>query len=293
MLNLISNALKFTPRGEVIVSATRVTSSSSAEEQIAIAVKDTGIGIAPEHQERIFEAFFQADNGNTRKFGGTGLGLSIVRRLTSLLGGTLEMSSLPGQGSTFTIILPTRAAVKQDDQDNLHLYVTQEREIPRLLSPSATIPSQVVDKLFEVAGTNRKAIATQRNVILAVDDNPDILALIKVAMENTPFDVVGIQDPLKAMDMVLELRPCAITLDVMMPNLNGWQLLHQLKISPDTANIPVIMLTILSERTTGYILGADEYLIKPFKNSVLLDIIQRLVSLKHPSRASDLEAQPV
>ncbi|HLX41377.1 MAG TPA: ATP-binding protein [Ktedonobacteraceae bacterium] len=293
LLNLISNALKFTPQGEVIVSAKRVTHSSSKEEQIAISVKDTGIGIAPEHQDRIFEAFFQADNGNTRKFGGTGLGLSIVSQLISLLGGTLEMSSSPGQGSTFTVILPTRIDLRRDESANQHLYATQEREIPRLLSPANVVPPQVVDKLFEVARTNREDIGTTRNVILAVDDNPDILALIKVALEDTPFEVVGIQDPLKAMDMVLKLQPVAITLDVMMPNLNGWQLLHQLKISPMTAKIPVIMLTILSERTTGYILGADEYLIKPFKKSVLLDIIQRLVPLKYPSSDGDRETQLV
>lgn len=112
-------------------------------------------------------------------------------------------------------------------------------------------------------------------------------------MEDTPFDVVGLQDPLQALAMAQELRPCAITLDVMMPNLNGWQLLHQLKTSSGTSDIPVIMLTILSERTTGYILGADEYLIKPFKNSVLLDVIQRLVSLKHPYHAGELKTQPV
>ena len=293
LLNLISNALKFTAQGEVIVSATRATPSSSREEQIAIAVKDSGIGIAPEHQERIFEAFFQADNGNTRKFGGTGLGLSIVRQLTTLLGGALEMTSSPGQGSTFTIILPTRVEARPDVQDDPHLYATREREIPKLLPPSAEIPSQVMDKLFEASVTEREANDTQRNVILAVDDNPDVLALVKVALENTPFNVVGIQDPLKAMDMAQDLHPCAITLDVMMPDLNGWQLLHQLKTSPVTASIPVIMLTILSERTTGYVLGADEYLIKPFKNGVLLDIIQRLVSIKYPSRADNLETQPV
>jgi signal transduction histidine kinase/CheY-like chemotaxis protein/HAMP domain-containing protein len=294
LLNLISNALKFTAQGgEVIVSATRTTSSSSGEEQIAIAVKDTGIGIAPEHQERIFEAFFQADNGNTRKFGGTGLGLSIVRQLTTLLGGTLEMSSLPGQGSTFTIILPTRVQAEPGEQDNLQLYAAREREIPKLLPSPAEIPSQIMDKLFETSVTAREGNDTQRNVILAVDDNPDILALIKVALEDTPFHVVGVQDPLKAMDLAQELHPCAITLDVMMPNLNGWQLLHQLKTSPATANVPVIMLTILSERTTGYVLGADEYLIKPFKNGALLEIIQRLVSLKHPSHTDDLEMQPV
>ena len=292
LLNLVSNALKFTPQGEVMVTATRATPLDSEIERIAIAVKDTGIGITPENQERIFEAFFQADSGNTRKFSGTGLGLSIVRQLTTLLGGTLEVSSSPGQGSTFTILLPTKVAERQIEQDKLRLYTVQEQAIPKLLPSSNEITTQVIDKLFEVS-VNRETNGTQQNVILAVDDNPDILDLIKVSLENTHFKVVGIQDPFKVMDMIQQLYPCAITLDVMMPNLNGWQLLHQLKANPSTASIPIIMLTILSERSTGYVLGADEYLIKPFKKDVLLDIIQRLVSSKHPVQTDDFKAQPV
>jgi signal transduction histidine kinase/CHASE3 domain sensor protein/ActR/RegA family two-component response regulator len=293
LLNLISNALKFTAQGEVTVTATRATSPNSEGEHIVIGVKDTGIGIAPEHQERIFEAFFQADNGNTRKFGGTGLGLSIVRQLTTLLGGTLQVSSSPGQGSTFTVILPTKATGRHVEQGHLHLNAVQGRAVPKLLPLRGETPPQVIDKLCEVSA-NREVIATQQqNVILVVDDNPDILILVRVALQNTPFEVVGVQDPLKVMETVQQLRPCAITLDVMMPNLNGWQLLNQLKTDPSTANIPVVMLTILSESTTGYVLGADEYLIKPFKTDLLLDIIQRLVSSKRLSQVSDLETQPV
>jgi two-component system, chemotaxis family, sensor kinase CheA len=130
--------------------------------------------------------------------------------------------------------------------------------------------------------------------VLAVDDNPDIIVFIKNALQNTPYRVVGVQDPLRVMHLVLEMHPCAITLDVMMPDVNGWQILHQLKANPATASIPVVMLTVLSEPTTGYMLGADDYLIKPFNSDTLLATLQRLVvSRKEPSHASKRVAQPV
>ena len=292
LLNLISNALKFTTQGEVTVTATRVTSVNDGAECIAIAVKDTGIGIAPEDQERIFEAFFQVNGGNSRKFGGTGLGLSIVREMTTLLGGTLEMASSPGQGSTFTITLPIKFSEHYVKQDHALLPDLSNQAIPRLLPPSSELTPPVLDKLFAVS-LNRGDVRTRSNVILAVDDNPDILILIKSALENASFEVVGVQDPLQVVEMVHKLQPCAITLDVMMPDLNGWQILHQLKTDPATASIPIVMLTILSERSTGYVLGADEYLIKPFKNGVLLETIQRLVSSNHPSQDKELEQQQV
>ena len=284
LLNLISNALKFTEQGEVTVTATRVTSSDNEAEQIAIAVKDTGIGIAPEVQERIFEAFYQADSGSTRKFGGTGLGLSIVRELTTLLGGKLEVQSSPGQSSTFTVILPVKAGVRQEVQNDLRLHAVQQRLVPTLLPSSNELTPAVLTELFAVSG-KREAMSAVQNVVLVVDDSLDALSLIKSALDNSPYKVVEVQDPLKVVEMVHELRPCAITLDVMMPNLNGWQILYQLKSDPVTASIPVIVLSVLSEQTTGYVLGADEYLIKPFKEDVLLDTLNRLVKMRPTSRS--------
>ena len=115
-------------------------------------------------------------------------------------------------------------------------------------------------------------------MVLVVDDNPDVFVLVKSALRDTPYSVVGVQDPFQVMDLVQETHPIAITLDVMMPDLNGWQLLHQLKENPTTASIPVVMLTVLPEVTTGYVLGADDYLIKPFKGDVLLMTLQHLVA---------------
>ena len=127
-----------------------------------------------------------------------------------------------------------------------------------------------------------------------MDDNPDIIVLIKAALKDTPYTVVGLQDSLQAMELVQELHPCAILLDVMMPGLNGWQLLNQLKGNPATASIPVMMITVLTEPTTGYVLGADAYLIKPFKTTVLLNTLRNLLaSQKGQSQAGEREAQRV
>ena len=130
--------------------------------------------------------------------------------------------------------------------------------------------------------------------MLAIDDNADAVVFIKAALQNTSYTVVGVQDPLKVMDLVQELHPCAIILDVMMPDLNGWQILHQLKASPATASIPVVMLTVLAEPNIGYVLGADDYLIKPIESGVLLNTLRHLIaSQKASSQPSERETQPV
>ena len=114
-------------------------------------------------------------------------------------------------------------------------------------------------------------------MLLAVDDNADLLTLVASLLENTPYEVTSVQDPEEVLDLAQELQPCAITLDVMMPRRNGWQVLYQLKANPSTAHIPVIMLTILAEQTTGYVIGADEYLIKPFERESLLEVLRHVV----------------
>ena len=277
MLNLVSNALKFTEQGEVTVSAARVDA-----EHLALAVQDTGMGIPAEMQERIFEAFYQVEGGYTRKVGGTGLGLSIVRQMTMLLGGTITLRSAPGQGSTFTVILPIKAVQQALEAALPRLNPELQPDVPTISSSSAEHTPDVLDELL--AGSARpEATSLQPNLVLAVDDNPDILALIKAALQDT-YTVVGVQEPKKVMDLVQVMHPQAIILDVMLPDLNGWQLLHQLKSDPATAAIPVAMLSVLTEPATGYVLGADEYLIKPFKSEVLLKTLERLITSRQSRR---------
>ncbi len=275
LLNLISNALKFTEKGEVTVTARRVLQSSNSEggdsdfqdsEQIAIVVRDTGIGIPQEMQEHIFEAFYQVDGSNTRKYGGTGLGLSIVRQLITLLGGRLELQSTVGQGSTFTLYLPIHARALRGEQQETRLN-------------TGALPP--LGRSSQVLGMHSDEEELDQRVVLAIDDNPDVLTLINNALEDSPYKVIGVNDSTRAVELVQELQPVAVTLDVMMPEMNGWQILHQLRANPTTANIPVIMLTVLEDRSAGHVLGADEYLVKPVERETLLDTL-RQVAMHRP-----------
>jgi len=277
LLNLVSNALKFTRQGEVTVSARRLHATDQEPDSVAFAVKDSGIGIPAEAQARIFEAFYQVEGGYTRKTGGTGLGLAIVSRLTSLLGGKLELTSIPEQGSIFTVTLPLKSTRQQAGQEMPRLHPARHEQAPTI-SPSSTEREPTVPHEHIADTAQREATGEERSLVLAVDDNPDVFVLLKDALQNTPYTVLGVQDPAKVMEVVQEMHPSAITLDVMMPDLNGWQILHLLKGNPATASIPVVMLTVLSEPTAGYVLGADDYLVKPFKRDMLLNTLQRLIT---------------
>lgn len=290
LLNLVSNALKFTPQGEITLIASYIPVSDNNGDGVAIAVQDTGIGIPKEIQERIFEAFYQADNSNTRKYGGTGLGLSIVRQFTELLGGKLEIQSSEGEGSTFTIMLPVHPRSQHTGQHNQRLFPGQlqvlstndeagesDRTSALLNQPSVTEQLKSLSSSLS-NGEDREDREPEKFLVLAVDDNLDVLQLIQLALENTAYSVVQVRDPARVVELAQRLHPYAVTLDVMMPKLNGWQILHQLKANPETADIPVIMLTVVSDHSTAYVLGADDYLLKPVEGETLLRKLQHLHS---------------
>lgn len=285
LLNLLSNALKFTPQGEITITASYLPASDDEGDRIAIAVKDTGIGIPQEMQERIFEAFYQADNSNTRKYGGTGLGLSIVRQFTELLGGKLEIQSSEGAGSTFTIVLPVHPRSQHTGESNIRLFPGHlevlnttggaDRTPTPINEPSVTEQLKLLSPSL-LHKEEREDSEQEKFLVLAVDDNLDVLQLIQSALENTAYSVVQVRDPFRVVELARRLHPYAVTLDVMMPRMNGWQILHQLKANPETADIPVIMLTVVSERSTALVLGADDYLLKPVEGEMLLKKLQQL-----------------
>jgi DNA-binding response OmpR family regulator len=242
LINLLGNAVKFTDRGGV---ALRV---SVADEKLNFDIVDTGIGITEEHQKLIFEEFRQIDGSTTRKYGGTGLGLTICRKITELLGGTLSVKSKYGKGSTFNFSTPLKRTSK-----NL----------------SALNSKVNVETLIK----NRK------NPILVIDDDEEVRYTIGQYLISKGYDVIYADDGESGIQMAREYQPFAITLDVMLPNKDGWSVLEDLKENPNTKDIPVILISIMGDKNIGYGLGAFEYFVKPISSNKLLSAFLRLENL--------------
>ena len=239
LLNLLSNAAKFTREGSIQVIG------EVKGERISLAVQDSGIGIAPENLHKIFEEFQQADNTTTREYGGTGLGLSISRSLAKLLGGDLTVSSVEGQGSTFTLTIP------------MHF------------GPVAAAP----DGKGELVSTK---LEPDKPIVLVIDDQPDMFHILQQNLGDAGYQVVGALSGEEGIEKARSLHPFAITLDIMMPRKDGWQVLYELKNDPQTKDIPVIILTIVDNKPMGFRLGASDYLVKPLNEKSVLDALRRL-----------------
>jgi GAF domain-containing protein/CheY-like chemotaxis protein/anti-sigma regulatory factor (Ser/Thr protein kinase) len=254
LLNLLSNAAKFTHEGSITVSAHRL------DELLLIDVTDTGIGIAPDAQAKVFEEFQQADTSTTRKYGGTGLGLAISRHLARLLGGDLTLTSEPGKGSTFTLSFPLRYGEKTQEDVEVHLIpATRVRDMKDFSESQRDSGNHVTSKL-----------------LLAIDDDPDAIYLLQENLRDAGYQVVGAANGDEGIAKAKELRPAAITLDVMMPNKDGWQVLHDLQSDPETNAIPVILLTIVDKKPLGYQLGAADYLLKPLDADAVQNALERV-----------------
>ena len=206
-------------------------------------VSDTGIGMTPEQLARLFEAFTQADAATTRRFGGTGLGLALSRRLCRMMGGDITVESEPGRGSTFTIRLPARVAEAVEE-------------------PAA--PAEPAESAPPGVGT-----------VLVIDDEPAVRDLMQRFLAEEGFRVVTAAGGEEGLRRARELRPDAITLDVMMPGMDGWAVLSALKADPDLADIPVVMLTIVDDKNLGYALGAADYLTKPIDRERLVTVLRQ------------------
>jgi PAS domain S-box-containing protein len=243
LINLLSNAAKFTKQGEVRLSLARLTDRDRPA-RIRFAISDSGIGMTEEQIGRLFQAFTQADSSTTRHFGGTGLGLTITKHFCTMLGGTIDVSSKPDEGSTFTITLPDRA---------LHAALAQ--------GPSAR----------KVARHHADGVMT----VLVVDDDPDVQDLLSAILAKEGYNVLFAHDGLEALDIMRQTPPDVVTLDVMMPKMDGWSLLGIMKSDPALHHIPVVMLTIVDDRNLGYSLGASEYMTKPIDRSRLIAVIEQ------------------
>jgi PAS domain S-box-containing protein len=245
LLNLIGNACKFTKDGEVRVRAAQT--EAGGRRWTEIEVSDSGIGMNPEQIGRLFQEFSQADAGTSRQFGGTGLGLAISQRLCRLMGGDITVTSEPGHGSVFTIRLPA---------DGPH-----EEPAPVPPSPTAAGPQQV--------GEGRP------DTVLVIDDDATARELLTSYLERDGFTVVSAPNGVDGLRRAKELRPTAITLDVVMPDLDGWTVLAALKGDPELADIPVVLVTIVDEKPHGMARGAAGHLTKPVERRQLLELLGR------------------
>jgi signal transduction histidine kinase/DNA-binding response OmpR family regulator len=237
LFNLLSNASKFTTNGSVALDIGML-----AEQRIVFAVSDTGVGMTPEQIERLFEPFTQGDASTSRKYGGTGLGLVISRRFARMLGGEITVESEAEKGSTFTLTLP------------------QTIELENQTAESAPVG---------VAAGNAAG------VVLVIDDEPAVHEILARTLLKYGFRTERALSGEEGLRLARKLRPQIITLDVMMPGMDGWSVLSALKADPDLRDIPVIMLTIVDNKNLGYSLGAADYLTKPIDRERLASVLMR------------------
>ena len=248
IFNLLSNACKFTDKGTVTVTVRR--QATAGGDCLSFAVADTGIGISQEQMARLFQEFSQADASTTRKYGGTGLGLTISQRLCKLMGGDISVESEPDVGTTFTAVLPVNVADIREDGDDLY---------------EAGVPVS--------RGTGGRG-----NLVLVIDDDKTVRDLMERHISKDGIEVVTASDGAEGLKLARELNPAVITLDVLMPGADGWEVLRELKADSTLAEIPVVMCTILDDKNKGYALGAADYMNKPVGRDNLRDVLGRYLS---------------
>ena len=250
LLNLLSNACKFTDHGLITLDVER------AGPEVMFRVRDTGIGMTPEQLGRLFEAFSQAEASTAAKYGGTGLGLAISRRFCQLMGGDVDVSSVVGTGSTFTVRLPAQGPVE----------------------PAPPGDAGVAGRAAGAAGT-----------VLVIDDDASARDLVTRFLEKQGLEVIGAADGAAGLKAARARRPDVITLDVVMPGLDGWAVLTALKGDPVTAEIPVVMLSMVDEKNLAFALGASDYLTKPVDRDRLTMVLRKYERAGAPRRVLVVE----
>jgi HAMP domain-containing protein/CheY-like chemotaxis protein/nitrogen-specific signal transduction histidine kinase len=282
--NLLSNAFKFTEHGSVCLSVSMAQRGwsenhpilSGAASVVAFEVTDSGIGIAPDKQRIIFEAFQQADASTSRKYGGTGLGLAISRELASLLGGEIQLRSTPGRGSTFTLYLPltyvgaSTAKVAPDPKAS---------SIPLPLSHGVASEHPV-----EHMEDDRASLQPDDAVLLIVEDDPHYARVLCDLSRDKGFKVLVALRGADALALAREFHPAAISLDVFLPDMLGWTVLNHLKQDSATRHIPVQMLTLDEDRNHGLARGAFAFVTKPTKADELESALTRIKEFAAPRR---------
>ena len=256
LFNLLSNAVKFTKEGNVTLNAGRERMDGS--EWIVFRVTDTGIGLSAGQIVKLFQDFTQADASTTRKFGGTGLGLALTRRFCQMMGGDVTVHSVPGEGSVFTIKLPAVVSEAKPDAEAAAVVAPPESALG---SGSEPLPPG--------------------SCVLVIDDDPVQRDLIERFLGKEGFCVRTAAGGEAGLRLAGQLRPAAITLDVMMPEMDGWSVLSALKADANLRDIPVIMVTMLDDPERGFTLGAADYATKPLDRARLSQVLKKY-TCPHP-----------
>ena len=284
--NLLSNALKFTEQGGVLLEINR-----ASDDRIAFAVCDTGIGIAEDQQQVIFEPFCQADGTTIRKYGGTGLGLSIVREFTHLLGGDIRLTSALGRGSTFTVLLPER--YEQGARNHLSerpegrfaqivpdpIFATGKGLAPHPVG-AGRVPDpgerRAQDPILARIPDDRERLSGDQRVVLIVEDDEPFARILSDLAHEQGFQALIATTAGEALALAPQFVPSAILLDIGLPDTSGLSVLDRLKIDSRTRHIPVHILSMHDYTQTALSLGAVGYILKPVKREQLIDAFQRL-----------------
>ena len=271
LYNLLSNAAKFTHDGSIRLTAQREMMDDA--EWIVFCISDTGIGLSPEKIVKLFQDFTQADASTTRKFGGTGLGLALTRRFCQMMGGDVTVNSVPGKGSTFTIKLP---AIVHETKHEL---------------PMDTIAR---DSATAVTGLDRSTDPTPERgtCVLVIDDDPAQRDIMRRFLSKEGFCVRSADSGEQGLRLARELLPIAITLDVMMPGMDGWAVLKTLKADSILKKVPVVMLTMVDDPERGFTLGAADYVTKPVNRRRLSRILKKYSCSNPPCPVLVVEDDP-
>ena len=246
LLNLLSNATKFTEAGRVTMKVTRAP--LAGEDWIEVEVSDTGIGMTAEQMNRLFQAFTQADASTASKYGGTGLGLAICRQFARIMGGEVSVTSEAGKGSTFTLRMPARVRRPK------------------------TAPSDAAGVSSAAASSSSTKLSRE---VLVIDEDESVHRALRKILEPEGFTVISAHTGQEGLRVAREKRPRIIILDILMPDMDAWTVLKELKQHPALSTIPVVLLTMTDDKETGFALGASAFINKPIEQDQLLEAIQR------------------
>ena len=250
LYNLLSNACKFTESGEI-----SLTVSEDAGEEIVFSIKDTGIGMTPEQLEKVFKAFTQADASTTRKYGGTGLGLTITKQFIEMMGGHISVTSQYGYGTEFTVHIPRQVESEAAES-----------------TPPQFAPVQLSKMSLPTTAEGQPG-----GTVLVIDDDEHAREIMQRFLTDAGYEAVVSSSGLEGLHLAEDIMPDLIILDVLMPDLDGWSVLQNLKGSPELADIPVVMMTMVDAEKVGFSLGATDFLTKPLQRDRLLDLLDKYV----------------